>query len=199
MSSENTIASESALDIAFRRARTFSRFTDRPVTDETLHAILDLVKWGPTSMNSQAGRFVFLRSKESRERLRPALSAGNLEKTMAAPMTVIVATDSQFFEHLPTLFPAYDARPMFQANPAIADKTGLRDGTLQGAYFIIAARMLGLDCGPMGGFDADKANAEFFPDGRWRANFLINLGYGDPAGNYPRNPRLSFEEVARIL
>lgn len=193
------VAPEEALDLAFRQARTFNRFTDRPVSDETIKAIHELMRWGPTSMNSQAGRFVFLRSKDARERLRPALSAGNLEKTMVAPLTVIVATDSRFYEHLPTLFPAYDARPMYEANPALADKVGLRDATLQGAYFIIAARLLGLDCGPMGGFDADKANAEFFPDGRWRANFLINLGYGDPAGNYPRGPRLSFDEAAQIL
>lgn len=193
------LAPQEALDIAFRNARTFNRFTDKPVTDETLREIVDLMKWGPTSMNSQAGRFVFLRSKESRERLRPALSAGNLDKTMAAPITVIVAIDSEFYEHLPTLFPAYDARPMFQSNAAMAEKTGFRDATLQGAYFIIAARMLGLDCGPMAGFDAEKVNAEFFADGRWRANFLINLGYGDTAGNYPRNPRLSFEQVAQVL
>ncbi|MDB5815752.1 MAG: nitroreductase [Rhodocyclales bacterium] len=192
-------APERALDMAFRHARTFNRFTDKPVTDETLRAIHALMKWGPTSMNSQAARFVFLRSKESRERLRPALSAGNLEKTMVAPITVIVATDSRFYEHLPTQFPAYDARPTYEANPTLADKTGLRDATLQGAYFIIAARLLGLDCGPMGGFDADKANAEFFADGRWRANFLINLGYGDPAGNRPRGPRLEFDQVAQII
>ncbi|MEC5384709.1 malonic semialdehyde reductase [Uliginosibacterium sp. H3] len=193
------LAPQEALDIAFRNARTFNKFTDQPVTDETLREIVDLMKWGPTSLNSQAGRFVFLRSKESRERLRPALSAGNLEKTMAAPITVIVAIDNEFYEHLPTLFPAYDARPMFQANAAVAEKTGFRDGTLQGAYFIIAARMLGLDCGPMAGFDAAKVDAEFFPDGKWRTNFLINLGYGDAAGNYPRNPRLSFEQTTQIL
>jgi 3-hydroxypropanoate dehydrogenase len=188
-----------AYDLAFRTARTFNRFTERTVPDEVLRAICDLLKWGPTSMNSQAGRFVFLRSPEARQRLRPALSPGNLAKTMAAPVTVIVATDSRFFEHLPLLFPAYDARPMYEANPALADRAGLRDGTLQGAYFIIATRLLGLDCGPMGGFDADKVNAEFFPDGRWRANFLINLGYGDPSGNYPRGPRLAFEQMAQIL
>jgi len=190
---------ETALDLAFRTARTYNRFTDQPVSDETLHAIRELMKWGPTSMNSQAGRFVFLKSKESRERLRPALSAGNLEKTMAAPVTVIVATDSRFYDHLPTQFPAYNAKPMYEADAALADKVGLRDGTLQGAYLIIAARMLGLGCGPMGGFDANKVNAEFFPDGAWRANFLINLGYGAPDGAYPRGPRLSFDEVAKIL
>ncbi|HSD36986.1 MAG TPA: malonic semialdehyde reductase [Rhodocyclaceae bacterium] len=199
MSTANLFAPEAALDLAFRNARTFNKFSDKPVTDETLHAIFDLMKWGPTSLNSQAGRFVFLRSKESRERLRPALSAGNLDKTMAAPVTVIVAIDNQFYEHLPTLFPAYDARPMFLSKPELAEKTGFRDGTLQGAYFIIAARMLGLDCGPMAGFDADKVNAEFFADGKWRANFLINLGYGDATGNYPRNPRLSFEQATQIL
>jgi 3-hydroxypropanoate dehydrogenase len=192
-------APELTLDLAFRNARTFNRFSDKAVTDETLRAIHDLMKWGPTSLNSQAARFVFLKSRESRERLRPALSAGNLEKTMAAPMTVIVAIDSLFYEHLGTQFPAYDARPMFEANPAIAEKTGFRDGTLQGAYFMIAARLLGLDCGPMAGFEADKVNAEFFADGRWRANFLINLGYGDPAGNRPRGPRLTFDQVAYIL
>lgn len=195
----DTTANASTLDLAFRNARTFNRFTDKSVSDETLHAIFDLMKWGPTSMNSQAGRFVFLKSKESRERLRPALSAGNLEKTMAAPVTVLVATDSRFYEHLATQFPAYDARPMYEANAALSDKVGLRDGTLQGAYFIIAARMLGLDCGPMGGFDADLASTEFFPDGRLKANFLINLGYGDVTGNHPRGPRLSFDEVAQIL
>jgi 3-hydroxypropanoate dehydrogenase len=188
-----------AYDLTFRTARSFNRFTDKPVSTETIHALHDLLKWGPTSMNSQAGRFLFLQSKESRERLRPALAAGNLEKTMAAPLTVLVATDSRFFEHLATQFPAYDARPMYEANPALADKVGLRDGTLQGAYLIIAARMLGLDCGPMGGFDADKVNAEFFADGRYRANFLINIGYGDAAGNHPRGPRLGFDEVAQIL
>ncbi len=188
-----------AYDLVFRTARSFNRFTDKPVSAETIHALHELLKWGPTSMNSQAGRFLFLQSKESRERLRPALAAGNLEKTMAAPLTVLVATDSRFFEHLATQFPAYDARPMYEANPALADKVGLRDGTLQGAYLIIAARMLGLDCGPMGGFDADKVNAEFFADGRYRANFLINIGYGDVAGNHPRGPRLGFDEVAQIL
>ncbi len=193
------VAPEQALDLAFRNARTFNRFTDRPVTDETLRAIHELMKWGPTSLNSQAARFVFLKSQEARERLRPALSAGNLEKTMAAPVTVIVAIDNRFYEHLATQFPAYDARPMFEANPAIAEKTAFRDATLQGAYFIIAARLLGLDCGPMAGFDADKVNAEFFADGHWRANFLINLGYGDPAGNRPRGPRLAFDQVTQIL
>ncbi|MDB5801678.1 MAG: nitroreductase [Rhodocyclales bacterium] len=188
-----------ALDLAFRNARTFNRFTDKPVPDETLRAIRELMKWGPTSLNSQAARFVFLKSKESRERLRPALSAGNLEKTMAAPVTVIAAIDTRFYEHLATQFPTYDARPMFEAKPAIAERTAFRDATLQGAYFMIAARLLGLDCGPMAGFDADKVNAEFFADGRWRANFLINLGYGDPAGNHPRGPRLAFDEVAQIL
>ena len=190
---------EHAYDLAFRTARTFNRFTDRSVTDEVLRAVVNLMKWGPTAMNSQAGRFLFLRSPASRERLRPALSPGNLAKTMAAPVTVIVATDSRFFEHLPVLFPAYDARARLEGDPAAAAKMGLRDGTLQGACFIIAARLLGLDCGPMGGFDADKLDAELFPDGSWRANFLINLGYGDPAGNYPRNPRLDFDQMAQIL
>jgi 3-hydroxypropanoate dehydrogenase len=188
-----------ALDQVFRSARTFNKFRPDPVSDETLHELHDLMKWGPTSMNCQPGRFVFLRSAQSRERLRPALSAGNLAKTMVAPVVVIVATDSRFYDHLPEQFPSYAAKPMFEGNPALAEATAQRNGTLQGGYLIIAARMLGLDCGPMSGFDNAKVNAEFFADGRFQANFLINLGYGDPSGNYPRNPRLTFADAAQIL
>ncbi|MBS1156639.1 MAG: rutE [Proteobacteria bacterium] len=190
---------QAAQEQAFTHARTFNKFTDRPVSDETLHQIYDLMRWGPTSMNTQPARYVFLRTHESRLRLLPALSPGNKDKTMAAPVTVIVALDTRFYDQLPTQFPAYDAKPMFEGNASLAESTAFRNGTLQGAYLIIAARMLGLDCGPMSGFDTDKVNAEFFPDGQWRANFLVNLGYGDPAGNRSRGPRLPFDTVAQLL
>jgi nitroreductase len=190
---------DKALDQAFRHARTFNRFRDEPVSDDTLRELYDLARWGPTSMNCQPARFVFLRSPRAKERLRPALSAGNLAKTMVAPVVVIVAVDGRFYDHLPQQFPSYAAKPMFEGNPQLAEATAQRNGTLQGGYFIIAARMLGLDCGPMSGFDADKVNQEFFPDGRLKANFLINMGYGDPSGNHPRGPRLAFDEAAQLL
>lgn len=190
---------DNALAQLFTEARTFNRFSDRPVGDETLHRLYDLLKWGPTSMNTQPARYVFVRSAEAKAKLIPALSPGNQEKTQVAPLTAIVAWDPRFFDELPTQFRAYDAKPMFEGNADLAQATAFRNGTLQGAYLILAARALGLDCGPMSGFDADKVNAAFFPDGKWKANFLINIGYGDPAGNYPRGPRLAFDDVARIV
>ena len=188
-----------ALAQVFTEARTFNRFKPDPVTDQTLSQLYDLLKWGPTSMNAQPGRYLFLRSDAAKARLKPFLSPGNVDKTMAAPVCVLVATDTRFYEHLPTQFKAFDAKPMFAGNANLAAATASRNGTLQGAYLMVAARMLGLDCGPMSGFDASKADAEFFPDGRYQSNFLVNLGYGDPAGNYPRGPRLAFDEVAQIL
>ncbi len=188
-----------ALDQAFRTARTFNRFRPEPVADETLHALYELLKWGPTSMNCQPARYMFLKSEAAKQRLKPALSPGNVDKTMAAPVVVIVAMDTRFFDELPTQFPAFAAKPMFEGNPALAEATMQRNGSLQGAYLMIAARLLGLDCGPMSGFDAARLNAEFFPEGPWKANFLVNLGYGDASGNYPRGPRLPFETAARIL
>jgi len=187
-----------ALDQLFRSARTFNRFTDRPVDDEVIHALYELSKWGPTSQNSQPARYLFLRSRESRAQLLPALIGANVEKTSVAPLTVIVATDSRFYEHLPQQFPGYDARAGYIANPALATTVAFRNASLQGAYLIIAARALGLDCGPMSGFDNAKVDAAYFPDGRFKSNFLINLGYGDPAGLRPRGQRLPFDEVARI-
>lgn len=184
---------------AFTAARTFNRFTAQPVSDATLHQLYDLMKWGPTSMNCQPARLVFLRSPEAKARLAPALAPSNLKKTLAAPVTVIVALDTRFYDQLPTQFPAYDARPTFAGDPELATSTAFRNGTLQGAYLIIAARLLGLDCGPMSGFDNAKVNQEFFPDGQWQANFLVNLGYGDPAGNHPRGPRLDFDTAAQVL
>jgi 3-hydroxypropanoate dehydrogenase len=189
---------DASLDRIFRSARTYNGFGDQPVTDETLRQIYDLLKWGPTSANSSPGRFVFVKGKAAKEKLRPALSEGNLNKTMAAPVTAIVAYDTEFYETLPRLFPHTDARSWFAGKPALIESTAFRNGTLQGAYMIIAARALGLDCGPMSGFDNARVDAAFFPDGKWKSNFLCNLGYGDPASVKPRNPRLSFEEACRI-
>ncbi len=187
------------LEQVFSGARSFSKFSEQAIADETLRQLYELLRWGPTSMNSQPARYVFLRSEESRQRLIPALSPGNQAKTLAAPTTVIIAQDTHFFEHLPTQFPAYDAKSIFEANTSLAESTAFRNSSLQGAYLIIAARLLGLDCGPMSGFDPAKVNAEFFPDGRWKANFLCNLGYGELSGVHPRGPRLPFDTVAQIL
>ncbi len=189
---------ESALDTLFRTARTFNGFSDKPVTDATLRQVWDLMKWGPTTGNSSPGRFVFVRSAKAKALLEPALSAGNREKTMAAPVTVIVAYDMEFYENLPRLFPHTDARSWFAGKPDAILTAAFRNGTLQGAYFLLAARALGLDCGPMSGFDNARVDATFFPDGRWKSNFLINLGYGDPAKVYARNMRLPFEEACRV-
>lgn len=189
---------DGALDQIFRSAHTAHGFTPEPVADATLHALYDLLKWGPTAFNCQPARFVFLRSAAARERLKPALSPGNVAQTMAAPVTVIVAMDMKFFDHLPRQYPAYDARPIFAGNAA-AQAAAMRNGTLQGAYLIIAARALGLDCGPMSGFNAAAVDAAFFPDGQFKANFLVNLGVADPSKTHPRGPRLSFAEAAEIL
>lgn len=191
---------ERSLDILFRAARTQNGFLDQPVSDQELRALYDLLKWGPTTMNSQPARFVFVRSREAKERLRPALSPGNVDKTMAAPVTVIVAYDLRFYEHLPRTFPNnLEAKAAFEGKEAHIATTALRNGSLQGAYLILAARALGLDCGPMSGFDNAKVDEAFFPDGRWKSNFLCNLGRGDPTKVFPRNPRLAFEEACRIV
>lgn len=187
------------LDQLFREARTHVAWLPKPVPMELLKQAYDLAKVGPTSANGSPARFVFLTTPEAKNRLRPTLAPGNVEKTMAAPVTTIIAWDSEFHDHLPRLFPHADMRSYFVGNPALIEETGLRNGSLQGAYFILAARAVGLDCGPMSGFDAAKVNAEFFPDGKWKANFLCNLGYGDKSKLHPRNPRLSFEEACRVL
>ncbi|MCG8428824.1 MAG: malonic semialdehyde reductase [Chromatiales bacterium] len=188
-----------ALDTLFREARTHNSWQDKPVTDELLQRLYDVMKWGPTAMNGVPARLVFVKSQVAKEKLKPALSPGNLEKTMAAPVTVIVAYDLRFFDHLPTLFPAYDARPTYEANPELAQTAAFRNGTLQGGYLILAARALGLDVGPMSGFDSEKVNEAFFPDGQTKSNFIANLGYGDDSGLYPRGPRLAFEQACSIL
>jgi 3-hydroxypropanoate dehydrogenase len=188
-----------ALATLFQAARTHNRWTEQPVTDDELRAVYDLLRMGPTSANSSPGRFLFLRSREAKEKLRPALSVGNVEKTMAAPVTAIVAFDPHFYDHLPKLFPHADARAWFSGNYDLAQETAFRNGTLQGAYLIMAARAVGLDCGPMSGFDKAKVDASFLAERGWKSNFLVNLGHGDPAGLYERSPRLDFDEACQLL
>ena len=189
-----------ALDVIFREARTHNGWLPKPVSDETLHRLYGLMKWGPTSANCSPARILFLRSKEAKERLKPALSSGNRDKTMAAPVTAIVAYDLKFYDLLPQLFPHdKSARSWFTSDENVARTTAFRNGTLQGAYMIIAARAVGLDCGPMSGFDNAKVDAEFFAGQDVKSNFLCNLGYGDPAKLFGRSPRLTFDEACRIL
>lgn len=203
---------DDTLNSIFRAARTYNGWLDKPVSDETIREIYDLMKWGPTSANSSPARFLLLRSKTAKERLRPALAPGNVEKTMAAPLTVIVAYDLHFYEKMLKLAPHTPAfRDLFANNPELADATAKRNSTLQGAYFIIAARALGLDCGPMSGFDNAKVDEEFFgagledqmPEeyvpGTIKSNFLCNIGYGDPTSVRARAPRLEFTEACRPL
>ena len=203
------------LNTLFREARTHSAWLDRPVEDDLLHQLYNLMKWGPTSANCCPARILFLRSREAKERLRPALMAGNVEKTMTAPVVAIIAFDSKFYEQLPRLFPAApDMKTMYEKSAVLSDATAMRNGSLQGAYLMMAARSLGLDCGPMSGFDNAKVDAEFFPDlslsktttekefisaGPVKSNFLCNLGYGDASKLHPRGPRLTFGEACQLL
>jgi 3-hydroxypropanoate dehydrogenase len=182
----------------FTEARTHNGFTTEEVSDATLRELYDLLKWGPTAANNCPARFVFVKSPAAKARLKPALAAGNVDKTMAAPCTVIVARDMTFYEHLPKLYTATDARSWFVGNAAMIEETSLRDTALQGAYLILAARALGLDCGPMGGFDKATLDAAFFAGTPLKSLFLINLGYGDASKLYPRGPRLDFETACRI-
>ncbi len=190
---------QSALDQLFFKARTANGFIDKPVPMALLQEVYEIAKMGATSMNTQPTRYVFLNSAEARARLIPALSPGNVEKTKIAPVTVIVATDTRFYEHMPVVWHGPGAKEMFEGNAALAQGTATRNGTLGGAYFMMAARAVGLDCGPMSGVDLAKVNAEFFADGRLQANFLINLGYGDDTKLFNRNPRLTFEQACTIL
>jgi 3-hydroxypropanoate dehydrogenase len=187
------------LDLMLRKARSHSDFADKPVPEDLLRQAHELMKWGPTSANSQPLRILYLRSKESRERLRPSLSVTNLEKTMKAPLVALVAYDTQFWENLPRMFHNPAAISWFKDKGAHTEITAFRNGTLQGGYYLLALRAVGLDGGAMSGFDLAKADAEFFPDGRLKSNFLVNLGYGTGQGIAPRNPRLSFEETCRFL
>jgi len=190
---------EAALAQIFRAARTYNHFRDEPVPDALLRAAWDLARMGPTSANCSPARIVFIRSPEAKKRLEPALDEGNRAKTMKAPATAIIAYDMEFYEKLPKLFPHTDARSWFAGKPKAIEVTAFRNGTLQGAYFIIAARAVGLDCGPMSGFSNRKVDEEFFAGTSWRSNFLCNLGFGDASRLHPRHPRLDFDEACRIL
>jgi 3-hydroxypropanoate dehydrogenase len=183
----------------FTEARTHNAYLDQPVPDALLREAVDIAKMGPTSANQSPLRIVFLRSKEAKERLRPALMEGNLAKTIAAPVVALTAYDTKFFEHAPYLMPHFDVRPWFEGNEAFATRAAFQNGTLQVAYLIIALRAVGLDTGPMTGFDNAKIDAEFFPDGRFKSNVLINIGFGDHDKLFPRSPRFSFDQIAQIL
>lgn len=194
-----TKISQLCLDQLFFNARTANGFIDKPVPLELLKEVYDIAKMGATSMNTQPTRYVVLNSAESRARLLPAVSPGNLDKTREAPVTVIVAYDTRFYEHMPQIWHKPGAKEMFEGNAPMAAGTAVRNGTLGGGYFMMAARAVGLDCGPMSGVDLAKVNAEFFPDGRFKTDFLINLGYGDDTKLFDRNPRLSFEQACTML
>jgi len=182
----------------FEDARTFGDFEDQAVSTELLRALYDSLKWGPTSANSCPARFVFVISPEAKARLLPCVNAGNIGKVKSAPVTAIIAGDTRFYELMPKLYPARDFKTLFENSEAAAQDLIARNVPMQGAYMIIVARALGLDCGPMSGFDHEKINAEFFPDGRWQANFICNLGYGAKAALHSRNPRLAFDEACVI-
>lgn len=190
---------DESLDILFRSARSHSFWLDKPVGDDVLHKIYDLMKWGPTSANCTPARLVFVRSPQAKERLKPCLDAGNVQKSMTAPVVAIIGMDLEFYEKLPKLFPHnLEARTWFAGKPQSIQETAFRNSSLQGAYFILAARSLGLDCGPMSGFNKQKVEDEFFPDGKIKSNFICALGYGDAARLFPRGPRLAFDEACRI-
>ena len=190
---------DAGLDLIFNNARTQNSWHPTAVAEELLRRVYDLTKMGPTSANCSPARFIFVVSKEGKEKLKPAVGAGNLEKTMAAPVTVIIGYDTKFYDLLPELFPHADARSWFAGNDAVAQETAFRNGTLQGAYLMIAARSLGLDAGPMSGFDQGAVNAAFWPDGQVKANFLCNIGYGDDKAIFARSPRLAFEKACQII
>ena len=192
--------SDEGLDLLFREARTHYSWQDRPVPDETLRELYELTKWGPTAANTGPACFVFLRTREAKERLRPTLAPGNVEKTMDAPVTVIVAYDLLFYHKLTKLFPHNPGMPqLYATNPQLVETTARRNSSLQGAYMLLAARALGLDCGPMSGFDNAKLDEEFFPEGHVKSNFLLNLGYGDGEKLFPRLPRLDFAEACTLM
>jgi 3-hydroxypropanoate dehydrogenase len=187
------------LDKLFREARSVQVFRDLPVTESTLNALYDLLKWGPTAFNAQPARYVFVRSAAAKARLLPTLSSANREKTLNAPVTAIIAYDSQFFEHLPQQYPNARGLELFTGNRVLAEATAFRNGTLQGAYLLIAARALGLAVGPMSGFNPAAVDREFFPHGRYRTNFLVNIGYADDTAPRPRGPRFDFGDVADVI
>jgi 3-hydroxypropanoate dehydrogenase len=189
---------DAALDTLFRDARSFSYWLDRPVADDLLHRLYELMELGPTSANCLPARIVFVTSAAAKERLRPALSEGNVHKSMTAPVVAIIGMDMEFYEKLPRLFPHTDARSWYAGKPEAIRAAAFRNSSLQGGYFILAARALGLDCGPMSGFDAERLDREFFPDGKVKSNFICSIGYGDRGRLHPRGPRLAFDEACRI-
>src|SRR5580698_9223850 len=198
-SKQPTTVSNDALNQLFREARTHNAWLPKRVPIEALREAYELARWGPTSANSSPARFVFLESEAAKARLLPALAPLNVEKTKTAPVNVIIAWDTEFYDKLPQLFPHADMRAHFVGNPAVIEETAFRNSSIQGGYFILAARAVGLDCGPMSGFDKSKVNAEFFADGKWKTNFVCNLGYGDRSKLFPRNPRLAFDEACQVL
>jgi 3-hydroxypropanoate dehydrogenase len=195
----NDRISKSALDQLFLDARSHNAWTDEDVPDAVLKELVDITKMGPTSANCCPARFVFVKSDKAKSRLKPHLAKGNVEKTMTAPVCAIIAHDMKFYDHLPQLFPHEDAKSWFAGKNEVIESTAIRNGTLQGAYFMIAARALGLDVGAMSGFDNAGVDGEFFPEGHVKSNFLCNLGRGDPAGLFKRSPRFDFDEMAEII
>lgn len=189
----------SALSQLFTEARTHHNWSEKQVSDELIHQLYELVKWGPTSLNANPARFLFIKSPAEKERLLPALMGSNVGQVKEAPLLVIVAQDEKFYDQLPKLFPAFDAKPMFTGNAAMSEITAFRNSSLQGAYLLLAARALGLDAGPMSGFDNAKVDEIFFKGTSWKSNFISTLGYGDHSKIYPRGPRLTFEEAAKIV
>ncbi|MEL6370645.1 MAG: malonic semialdehyde reductase [Pseudomonadota bacterium] len=193
------MANDAALDLIFREARTRNGWEDRTVAQTLIQAVYDLMKWGPTSANCSPARFVFVASTEGKKRLKPCLMEGNIEKTMSAPCCVIIGHDTEFYEKLPELFPHTDAKSWFVGNEPLIEETAFRNGTLQGAYFMIAARALGLDCGPMSGFDKEAVDKAFFAGTTIKSNFLCNIGYGTDKDLFERSPRLAFDEACQVV
>ena len=193
------IINDAAMDIIFRDARTRNGWEDRDISRPLIQAVYDLMKWGPTSANCSPARFVFVQSDAAKARLKPHLAAGNVDKTLAAPCCVIIGNDLDFYERLPELFPHTDAKSWFAGNDSLIAETAMRNGTLQGAYFMIAARALGLDCGPMSGFNKAGVDGEFFANTSIRTNFLCNIGYGNDDNLFPRSPRLEFDATCQVI
>jgi 3-hydroxypropanoate dehydrogenase len=198
MIDSSRILNDQSLDTLFRTARTYNGWEDRDVSDVLIRAVYDLMKWGPTSANCCPARFVFVRTQDAKEKLKPHMHENNREKTIAAPVTAIIANDLKFYDALPKLFPHADAKSWFEGKPDVIRETAMRNGTLQGAYFMLAARALGLDCGPMSGFDKAGVKAAFFPNDDIEVNFICNIGHGNPDSLFPRSPRFHFDEICKI-
>lgn len=196
---KSNILNDDGLDILFRKGRTYHKWQDKDVSDVALQALYDLMKMGPTAMNCLPARVTFIRSSEGKAKLKECLAEGNIEQTMAAPVVAVLAYDKKFHHHLPKLYPHMDGKSYFEGKDDLIIETALRNSSLQGGYFIMAARALGLDCGPMSGFDEAKVNETFFADKNYHVNFICNLGYGDVEGTYPRSPRFDFDDICEIV